>query len=111
MNAGELRHQISIQKPSSTSRNSYGEEVITWSTDSKPWAAIIPMRGREYFDAGRVQSDISHRIRIRNQTLSATTAIGPVCRIRFGTRYFEIKSVIRPDERNIMLDLMCRESS
>ena len=110
MNAGELRHKIAIQKPAST-QDSYGQNVVTWSTDSQPWAAIIPMRGREYFDAGRVQSDVSHRIRIRNQTLSATTAIGPACRIRFGTRYFEIISVIKPDERNIMLDFMCRETS
>ncbi len=110
MKAGSLRHKIAIQKPVST-QNAYGESVVAWSTDSKPWASIMPIRGKEYFEAGRIQTDVTHRIVIRIQTLSASTAIGPACRIRYGTRYFEIKSVIKPDEREIMLDLMCRETS
>lgn len=110
MGAGELRNYVSIQKPTVT-QNSYGEQVVSWTTDSKCWADISPLSGREYFSAQQVQSGVTHRVRIWYQTLSASTAIGPKCRIRFGSRYFNIGSVINLKERNIYLDLMCVESS
>lgn len=109
MRAGNLRHRIGIQKKSIT-KNSYGENVTSWTTDAIVWAAIWPVSGKEYFNAQQVQAGITHKIRIRHRTLSASTRINPECRIRYGTRYFGIKSVINPDERNIYLDIMCEES-
>jgi head-tail adaptor len=47
---------------------------------------------------------------MRYTTFSASTDIGPsYCRIKFGSRYFTIDSVINVDERGISLDLMCSE--
>lgn len=112
MRAGMLRHKIAIQKPSTaTSRDSYGAEVVAWSTDSQPYASIMPLRGSEYLAAQQVQSSVTHKIRIRYQTLVGGTRIHPRCRIRFGTRYFNIQDILKIDERDIFLDMMCMEDT
>jgi SPP1 family predicted phage head-tail adaptor len=51
-------------------------------------------------------SEISHKIRIRY-----LASVTPKLRIKFGTRYFDIVSVINPDERNEYLEMMCRETT
>jgi len=105
LRAGDLRHRITIQTPSETS-DGIGGMTTTWSTFKKIWAAIWPLRGAEYLAAMQITSEITHKIRIRY--LSGVT---PKMRILFGTRYFDIQSIINPDERNIYLELMCRETT
>lgn len=58
MKAGRLDRRITIEQPS-TSQDSLGEEVTTWSTFATAWADRIDMRGRERFDADQ---DIATRI-------------------------------------------------
>lgn len=109
MRSGELRHRIIIQKKA-TVRNSYGEETISWSSNIGAWASISPLRGNQFFAARQVQAEMSHSIRMRYQTLAASTAIGAgYCRVKFGDRIFTIHSVINPQERKEMLELMCSE--
>lgn len=116
MRAGLLRHRITIQKQSFT-RNNYGEKVGVWNDNINVWAQIQPLRGREYFESQQVQSAVSHRIRMRYRTLSDGSLITPKERIKWvhpktgDDRYFEINSIINPDERNVYLDLMCTEST
>lgn len=108
MRAGELRHQITIQM-ATTGRDSVGERTLTWTSGRNTWAAIWPVKGSEYFASQQLQANVTHKIRIRYQTLANSTAIGSNHRIKFGSRYFTINSVINPDERNILLELMCTE--
>ena len=108
MRAGSLRHRITIQTKTVT-RNSYGEESVTWSDNINCWASIEPIRGNEYFSAQQIQSGVTHRITIRYRTLADGTAINPNCRVEYGTRYFNIQSVLNPSERDISLQLMCIE--
>ena len=109
MRNGDLRHRITIQTRVIT-KNSYGENTIAWNDDATYWAAIWPVSAKEYFNAQQVQAGVTHKIRIRYRTLGDGTRINPECRIKYNTRYFGIKSVINPDERNIYLDMLCEES-
>jgi len=112
MKAGELRHRINLIRQSST-KGEYGQDVVSWSTDKTVWAAIWPIKGQEYYNAQSVQSVVTHKVRIRHTTFSNTTTITPKHRIELkdGSRMWEIESVINPDERNIYLQLMCKETT
>jgi SPP1 family predicted phage head-tail adaptor len=109
MRAGRLRHWIVIEKKGKT-RNDYGEETISWTTNIGTWASVSPIRGANYFASMQLQASISHQVTMRYQTLGNTTEIHPgYCRVRFGGRVLNILSAINPDERNISLELMCAE--
>jgi len=105
MQGGRLRHQITIES-SSASKNGFGEEVLTWATYMSTWASIDPIRGREYMEAKQVQADVDTRIRVRGQS---DKTLKPSMRVKFGSRYFMIISVINVVEIGKEIQLMCRE--
>lgn len=107
MRAGRLRHRIEIQQlmsATTASGMSAGEQI--WSDESlmKIWAGIEPLRGTQFVAMKGVQADITHRVILRY-----TSEITPKHRIKYRDRIFEIDSIINPDERKILLELMCRE--
>lgn len=109
MNIGQLRHRIFIELLASTG-DDYGASVSTWTSNISAWASINPVRGNEYFSAMQSQAAVTHKITMRYRTLAGTTCIGPgYCRIKFGSRTFDIRSVINPGERNVSLEMMCSE--
>ena len=108
MRAGELRHRITIQKPTETS-DGIGGVTTTWSTLITTWAAIWPLRGQEYMSAMQTTSNVTHKIRIRRLPTNKRDDFSSKCRILFDSRYFEIQSIINPDERTIYYELMCEE--
>ncbi|MGC7561340.1 phage head closure protein [Pasteurella sp. PK-2025] len=103
MNIGKLRHRITLQKQVNT-LNEYGAAVTKWGNVATIWAEIKPLAGREYFSAQQVQSEITTQIFIRY-----LPGVLPTMRVKFGSRFFEIISVINANERNIYLQLMCKE--
>ena len=103
MEAGSLRKRITIQKKS-VAKNSYGEEVITWVTHCQAWAQIEPLSGREFLEARQIQAEGMVRFTLRYQD-----GIVPEMRVLFGTRTFNIQSVIHVEERGREIQLMCVE--
>jgi SPP1 family predicted phage head-tail adaptor len=103
MNAGRLRHRITIQEPV-TARNGYGEAITTWTAVATVWASVEPLSGREYFAAEHVQSEVTHRVRMRWQS-----GITPDMRVLFNGRVLKIDAVINYGERRTDLQLMCQE--
>jgi SPP1 family predicted phage head-tail adaptor len=101
---GRLRHRIAIERVTET-RDTDGSVIETWSTYATVQASIDPISGREYFAAQSVQADVTHRIVIRY-----LSGIVPKMRVKYGSRIFDILSVINVSERNGELQLMCRES-
>lgn len=61
MNPGRFRERVNIQSHDAT-RDEYGEETATWTTDETIRVEISPMSGRERWDASAVQSEVTHRI-------------------------------------------------
>jgi SPP1 family predicted phage head-tail adaptor len=64
INVGRFNQRITVQKPS-TSVDALGQRVETWTELATVWAQAQPLRGREYFSAGEVNSDAAVRFRLR----------------------------------------------
>jgi SPP1 family predicted phage head-tail adaptor len=103
MQAGKLRHRVTIQQ-AVEAHNAYGETIRTWSTVATVYASVEPIRGREFFDAEQVQSEISQRVRMRYRS-----GIKPTMRLLYGSRLLQIQAVIDVEERHREIHLMCRE--
>lgn len=104
MRAARLRHRVTIQQPV-VAVNGYGERITTWSTVATVWAAVEPLRGREFFDAEQVQAEISHRVIMRYRAGMESTM-----RLLHEGRVLHITAPpIDVDERHRELQLMCRE--
>jgi SPP1 family predicted phage head-tail adaptor len=101
---GKLRHRIVIEQVAET-QDPDGSVIETWSSFANAQASIEPISGREYFAAQTTQTDMTHRINLRY-----IAGVKPKMRVKFGSRIFDILSVINVGERNRELQLMCRES-
>ncbi len=102
MNAGKLRHQVTIKKPIET-QNSYGEPEVRWQDIATVWAQVEPLRGREYFASKQMVAEVEVRITIRYR--SDVTA---KMKIAKGTDEYLIETIINVMERNRELQLMCK---
>lgn len=94
MLAGRMRHTVTLQRRSTT-KDGVGQQVDTWTALGKVVASIEPVRGREYFTASGENSDVTHDIRCRARS---DIAPKPFDRVLFGSRTFNIKSVIDVSE-------------
>jgi SPP1 family predicted phage head-tail adaptor len=103
LRAGKLRHFITILTPTDTV-DATGATKQTWSTLINAWAMVLPISAREYVTAGQVFTEMSHKI-----TMRYYSGVTTKCKLQFGTRYFDIKSVSDIEERNEMMCLLCRE--
>jgi len=101
MRSGSLDRKITIQKKT-VSQNTFGEEVETWSTFSKVWAKVIPLRGQERFESKQVNAELDTMFRIRY-----LTGVLPTMRIVHETRLYDIHSVAEIGRRE-GLDLLSR---
>jgi len=109
MRAGSLRHRVVLELGAVT-RETDGGEVVSWTSNVSCNAAIWPLTNREYATGKEIRSAATHRVRIRYMTFSGSTEItAENCRVKFGSRTFNVHGVLNPDERNISLDLMCSE--
>jgi SPP1 family predicted phage head-tail adaptor len=103
MNPGILNRTITFQNQSTTS-DSYGQQVNTWTDYLKTRAGIEPLRGREFLQGIAAQSEITHIVRMRYKT-----GIVPTMRIKYCDRYFEISYVLNLMEKNRELEIYCTE--
>ena len=67
LGAGDFDQRVVIEQPSS-GVDVLGQRVETWSTLAAVWAQAQPLRGREFFAAGQVQSEADVRFRLRYRT-------------------------------------------
>lgn len=105
MKAGDLKNSIELQSQVRTP-DGLGGFYSTWLTTCTIWAAIWPVSAKETIEGARPVSAITHRIRIRYRHGVKTSQ-----RIKFGSKYFSIESVINPNTDYKALDLMAREVS
>lgn len=98
INPGELRHRITFQLQDLDSEDEDWKDIAT------TWANINPISGKEYYSAETINSDLTHKIRLRYRK-----GITPDMRIIYNDRIFYIISVINEYEKSTMLQLMCRE--
>lgn len=101
--AVNLNKRLTIQRQSTT-QDSVGQLVDTWTSTATVWGSIKPVSGRNYFTASGERAEVTHTIAIRH---GVTVAVRD--RITHGSRTFRIRSVINADESHRYLHLMCTE--
>jgi SPP1 family predicted phage head-tail adaptor len=104
MRAGRLRHRVVIQDYTE-SQNTYGEATKNWTDYATVWAAVEPIKGREFWQSQQVNAEIDVKI-----TMRYITGVKPKMRVVSDSRIFEIEAVINVEERNRELQLLAKES-
>lgn len=64
IDAGKLRERVTVQIASGTT-NSLGETVLTWANSTGVWAAVDGVSAREALAAGKQETTVTHRVRLR----------------------------------------------
>lgn len=101
--AGKYRHVIQIQQRQST-QNAYGESTHSWVTIYTTKAFISPTSGNLLYKAEEVNAEDTYKVSFRY--LSNVTSD---MRILFNNRHFVIVSISNYLERNLELQLTCKE--
>jgi SPP1 family predicted phage head-tail adaptor len=76
----------------------------TCTGDGSINASIYPVRGKEILDNAKLELGVTHKIRIRYMI-----GITSDMKILFGSRSFNIISIINPEERSIYLEFLAEE--
>ncbi len=111
MKAGALRHRVVVQQDTGTTQDAQGHVTESWATYATRWASIEPLSARELWNARQLQPDITHRVRMRWDSL--TDAITSKMRIQYDTtRYLYLLEPPRKvqAERDIEIEMLCREA-
>jgi SPP1 family predicted phage head-tail adaptor len=104
MRAGKLRHRVTIQSVTEGAQDANGEPAETTATLATRWASIEPLGGSEQYRSHEVHPEVTHAVRMRY-----LAGVTPKMRIVFGSRTFEIESVIVADESNREIVCACKE--
>jgi SPP1 family predicted phage head-tail adaptor len=105
MKIGDLNKRIELQYQTRVS-DGMGGFMTAWTDACTIFGAIWPISASEITAMNSTTMVVSHRIRIRYRSV-----IKASWRIKFGLRYFNIVSIINPNEKNQMLDLMVKEAA
>lgn len=105
MRIGELNKRISLQY-STRVADGAGGFTVTWVTAAEIYAAVWPVSAKETIEAGQAAMTITHRVRIRYRA-----NIKSSWRIKLGSRYFNIVSIIDQNEAHKWLDILCKEAA
>lgn len=101
MQAGKLNQRVLIEQRTA-GVDALGQELTSWTTVADTWAAAKPLRGREFFAAGQMQSEVSIKFSIRWRA-----GIEPTMRLTWRGQPHEIISVIDVEGARQVLELMC----
>jgi len=85
LEAGRLRHRVSIERIARTQDPVTGAIAETWTEIAKVWAAVEPLSAREFVQSAAGQAEVTARITIRTRDILATDRIihrGTVYNIR-----------------------------
>lgn len=63
--AGRLRHRVTIQSQTQTQNPLTGELTVTWTDVATVWAAVEPISAREFVAAQEPNARVTTRVTIR----------------------------------------------
>jgi SPP1 family predicted phage head-tail adaptor len=104
MQAGKRRTKLELQRVT-TSRDSYGEPIETWTTYSRPWVQVVEGAGAERI-IGKQEVGAGTVVVLMNYQ-SPLPVISE--RGKLGTRTFDINNVVNVDQKNHEVILTCTE--
>ncbi|WP_442965062.1 phage head closure protein [Pseudomonas sp. JS3066] len=103
MRAGKLRHRITFQARQ-LGADDFGQPSQSWLEIATVWASVEPISGRELLAAQQVHGETTHRIRCRYLEGITSSA-----RVLFGSRVFDIQTLINSDELGASLEILAKE--
>jgi SPP1 family predicted phage head-tail adaptor len=107
MGINSLRHRVVIQSELA-SADGAGGYSLSWNFIATVWASVTPLSGREILAGQRLESRITHRIRMRYRSDITVTSS---TRLSWNGRTFNIRAVINPGQRNRWLELLVEEGT
>lgn len=103
IDAGPMRFRIEIQANTPTTTGK-GEHVQSWTTVTSRWASIAPASGQRFVASEQIRDQVSHKIVIRYYA-----GLTPRHRIKFGSRIFNILSVLDEGELHVRQTILATE--
>ncbi len=103
MKTAHLRCKVSFFEDKKQA-DEYGQPIDEVVKAFDAYAQIIPLNGNEKFIADKVQTEVTHKVRLRYDK-----RINSKMFFTYEGRKFEITSVVSPYERKKELVLMCKE--
>lgn len=100
---GGMRHRLVIENPQSTTDNLGGRQTEFQEAGSV-WGNLKEKSGKESEFRGKVTDVYTHVLTCRN-----TTLITAKSRLKYGNRFFNVKSIINPDGRDRYLEVLLNE--
>jgi SPP1 family predicted phage head-tail adaptor len=100
--AGELKHKVRIEKRETT-QDGFGGVIVTWAEQETVQAAIEPLQGTEFFDAGTINERQPAWFRMR-YTSGLDTDMRMVD-VETGDVY-EIITIINYHRANVLLEIL-----
>jgi SPP1 family predicted phage head-tail adaptor len=104
MGAGQFNKRITLQCPTKIS-DGMGGFATPYIDHAIVWAAVWPISAKKKIEAMQPGLNVTHHIRIRYRSVLKSD-----WRVKFGNRYFSIDSIINPNSKNEILDLLCEEA-
>ena len=101
--AGVRDRRVTIQEKA-VSTDTIGNQTDLWVTIATVWAAVSPLKGREYWAARQVNAETTIKV-----TILYRRGVTPEHRLLYGSRVLEILEIINTNERNEELVLLCKE--
>jgi SPP1 family predicted phage head-tail adaptor len=105
MKISEMDKRITLEYSTRVS-DPMGGFTTTWNVAAQVYGAVWPTSANEIKAANSTTMVISHRIRIRYRA-----GIKASWRIKMGSRYFNIVSIIDSNESHKFLDILCKEAA
>lgn len=103
--AGNLNKRVTLVHCERHDDGAGGSRTI-WRDGDTVWAEVLPLRAGERFQAAAVESDVTHRVRIRKAAAPTLTAED---RLRIGARNFHISALYDYGERGEFLEIQAEE--
>ena len=101
-----MRHRLAFQTRAE-SRDAFGQDTGSWSTQFTRWGSIEAVSGGERFQAQQAQANMTHNMVVTYD--SETVTVDPTWRVSFDSRIFEIVATFDPGEMHKTIELQTRE--
>jgi SPP1 family predicted phage head-tail adaptor len=108
MNPGDFRHRVAIQV-NTPSKDPNGGNIDSWATTGTFWASIQTLTGGKLEIARQIDAQASVQVRMRYCGSGGVANVTVDNRLLFGTRIFEPILVVNEHERNIIMQVLCKE--
>lgn len=103
MEIGELNERICFLRRTDK-QDEIGQDIQEFEEYKTVWAAVKPLRGREYWEAKKIQSEEIYKIKIRY-----LKQITPDMVVKYKNRILEIISISDVNGKKFELEIQCKE--